>query len=1090
MKRYIKPAIITVLSILVVLFIIISVALWLVFTPERLTPIVRNQAEKHMPYQTEIGEVELTFFSTFPQFGLRVNDLTILSPYSGATNDTLLHAGQFTGIIDFKAWWKNDQVVIEKIVLKNGLVNLFTDSTGNSNFSLFLDENEKIKDETDEKEKSDSEFSFDLINIKRADFDNLNIYYTDLTSNIVTEVTQLSTSITGKMEEDNIIGSIDLKNANIIFQMEEMYTEVGNLAATGDFGIQGDEITGSFDIKRGNAIYLYDTMEAIVKNFSGSISGTMLPDHIVGNINISQSLITFGYDGETYLDNASVIIDAPSSTFIPSRVFLNLDNAKASVNQLAAHVSGTMEVDTSGIIHTDMGYQLENWRIREIIAMIPPAFHEYLEGIETDGLVSSTGKITGIYSDSVMPLMDIKLQLKNGSFNYAEYPLPLRNMNGDVHIFTDLADDARSFVRINRFNASTTNSSFTTSGVINRLFSDIHTNLSTSANLWMEEFNHLIPEELNTSMKGRLNGRIRSNFTMSQMENMELEKMKLSGSATFTEFEMVYDTISLKATGSKLDFALPNPDFSDKNPGFAQIKFSTSDFFASVNENMQTTVKNGELLLETSDFRDSTRVPQVICTFNLEELYAEMDTIRLSIRQPNGRFTLAPMAENPEQPDIELYYKGDYLELFAGENNIEIGKVDLRTGLQHVAPSEEDFFMQWLINGFLDMSDANFALHALSYPVQIPVVKMDFDPENFNFKEGRMIIGNSDFYLAGEMRNILSWVRGDSILTGRFNFDSEITDVTQLMSLTSGLGIEESVENLDEKTSADIANNGEFTGPYMVPQGVDFILQSNIRKVTFGVDTARNVLGEVIINDGILVLQDLTFSTSAADMQMTSIYRTPRKNHLYLGLDFHMLDIQINDLLNLIPDIDTIMPMLRSFDGTGEFHIAVETYMDSTYTLKMSTLRGASSVVGNDLVLMDGETFGQIARRFWFSRRAENKVDSLSAEFTIFEDQVDIYPFLIVIDRYGAIISGNHNLDMTFDYHISLVRSPLPFRLGLNVRGTPDKMRYGLRWPRYGRYYRPSSQRLVANKQLELRDIIRQSLLQNIRRREENQNQE
>ncbi|TCO06138.1 AsmA-like C-terminal region-containing protein [Natronoflexus pectinivorans] len=1090
MKRYLKPAIITVLSVLVVLFIIISVALWLVFTPERLTPIVRKQAEKHLPYHTEIGEVELTFFSTFPQFGLRINELTILSPFSGAKSDTLLHAGQFTGIIDFLAWWKNDQVIIEKVILKNGLVNLFTDSTGNSNFSLFLDETEKTEDESDEKVKTDSEFPFDLINLKRADLDNLNIYYTDLSANIVTEITQLTTSITGKMQGDNISGSINLKNANFIFLLNDMLTEVDNLKTSGNFDIEGDEITGNFDIKDGDVTYIYDTMEAFVKNISGSLAGTMLPDHIEGNINISQSQVTFGYDGETYLNNASVIINAPSTTFIPSRVWLNLDDATASVNQLAANLSGTLEVDTVGIIHTNMGYQLENWRIREIIAMVPPAFHEYLEGIEIDGIISSTGMITGIYSDSVMPLMDIKLQLTNGSFNYAEYPLPMRNMNGDVHIFTDLADDAKSFVRINRFNASTANSSFTTSGVINRLFSDIHTNLSTRANLWMEEFNHLIPEELNTSMKGRLNGRVRSNFSMSQMENMELEKMRFSGSATFTEFEMVYDTISLKTNGSKLDFTLPNPDKSDQNPGFAQFRFSVSELFASVNEDMHTTVKNGELFLETSDFRDSTRIPQVICTFNLEEVYAEMDTIRLTIRQPNGKFLLAPMAGNPEQPDIELYYKGDFLELFAGENNIEIGKVDLRTGMQHVAPAEEDFFMQWLINGFLDMSNANFALHALSYPVQIPVVKMDFDPENFNFKEGRMMIGNSDFHLSGEMRNILSWIRGDSILTGRFNFDSDITDVTQLMSLTSGLGIEESVESLNVETSADLAEDGEFTGPYMVPQGVDFILQSNIRKATFGVDTARNVLGEVIINDGILVLQDLTFSTSAAEMQMTSIYRTPRKNHLYLGLDFHMLDIQINELLNLIPDIDTIMPMLRSFKGTGEFHIAVETYMDSTYTLKMSTLRGASSIVGNDLVLMDGETFSKIARRLWFSRKAENKVDTLSAEFTIFEDQVDIYPFLIVMDRYGAVISGNHNLDMTFDYHISLVRSPLPFRLGLDVKGTPDRMRRRLAWPQYGRYYRPSSQRLVANKQLELRDIIRQSLLQNLRRREESQNQE
>jgi len=105
-------------------------------------------------------------------------------------------------------------------------------------------------------------------------------------------------------------------------------------------------------------------------------------------------------------------------------------------------------------------------------------------------------------------------------------------------------------------------------------------------------------------------------------------------------------------------------------------------------------------------------------------------------------------------------------------------------------------------------------------------------------------------------------------------------------------------------------------------------------------------------------------------MQLTAMYRTPRKNHLYLGLDYHLFDVEISRLLQMIPDIDTLMPMLRSFGGSGEFHIAIETYLDSLYNIKESTLRGASSIKGEDLVLMDGETFSEIAKTLRFSKRA------------------------------------------------------------------------------------------------------------------------
>ena len=186
----------------------------------------------------------------------------------------------------------------------------------------------------------------------------------------------------------------------------------------------------------------------------------------------------------------------------------------------------------------------------------------------------------------------------------------------------------------------------------------------------------------------------------------------------------------------------------------------------------------------------------------------------------------------------------------------------------------------------------------------------------------------------------------------------------------------------------------------------------------------------------------------------------------------------------MLPDLDTLMPMLRSFEGSGEFHIAVETYLDSLYNVKKSTLRGASSIRGQDLVLMDGETFGEIARTLRFSRQAKNRVDSLSAEFTIFREEIDVYPFLMVMDRYKVVIGGRHNLDMSFDYHISLVESPLPVRMGVNIAGNMDQMQYQLAMPRYAEFYRPASRRAVESRQLEFRKMIREALLQNIREQE------
>jgi hypothetical protein len=284
-----------------------------------------------------------------------------------------------------------------------------------------------------------------------------------------------------------------------------------------------------------------------------------------------------------------------------------------------------------------------------------------------------------------------------------------------------------------------------------------------------------------------------------------------------------------------------------------------------------------------------------------------------------------------------------------------------------------------------------------------------------------------------------------------------------------------------EAKAADPAPAEEVsTGPYMVPKGMDLQLNVDIASANYGSGEASDIKGKVRVKDGLLVLDDLNFVTPAAKMKLTTMYRTPRKNHLFMGLDFHMMDVEISELLKIIPDVDSIMPMLRSFSGKGEFHMAAETYLDSLYNPKKSTIRGAASVRGQNLVLMDGETFSEIAKTLKFSKKTFNKVDSLAAEFTVFKKEIDIYPFLIVMDKYKGVVAGRHNMDMSFDYHISVVDSPLPLKFGIDINGTLDDLKYRLAKCRYAELYRPAARGEVQNRQLELRRMIREALTQKL----------
>ncbi|MFC2116761.1 AsmA-like C-terminal region-containing protein [Bacteroidota bacterium] len=994
MKKFIKIFFIAFVSLLSLLILTIGIAWWIVFTPERITPIVRKQAGKIITCQSEIGEVKLTFLSTYPELGIQVNRFALINPVAGAPGDTLVKVEELVGIVDAVAWLKRKEIILVGLELSGGSINVFSDSLGNTNYDIF------VTDTTPSPER-DTEKPMPVIDIRKVVLDDVNLTYNDLSSKL----------------------------------------------------------------------------NAVVRDLNATITGSVTLDGMSGRLEVSRSGISFEYDGKKYLEQASIHFDIPLD-IIPSSQYLNLKNATLSVNDLELLLNGTLENDTlNRTLLTDIRYRLSSWPLETMVAMVPPSFNSRLEGIDGGGLLTSEGSISGPLNDSLTPLMDVHLILENGTMKYDGFPLPLHDILGDFTFYSDLRTDSLSFLRINRFEAKTPESHVMVEGLVNKLFSDIYCDLVTDNHLRLDEFAPMIPDSLNVKLSGSASGKVRAAFSLAQLKKMQLEKMKVFGSMTLSEFDASYDSLSLNTDRTRIDFALPNRNVPVNNTGFAFASISSDHLSVSKLESYQASLQNASISLETSDARDTTRIPDILCSFSMNSVSAGMDTRSLSLAKPDGKVSLSPRPGSPDQARITLSYSSEQMETTLGKDSAVLEAISLETEILN-DNSQEDIFLKWLAKGFIDLSRGSINVSGFPHPIEIPSVKMHFDPENFAIEDASLKIGRSDFRLSGNANNILSYFRGDSILRGRFSFVSDTTDITQIMALTSGLGSKDTTSaGQGEATKGDSV----YTGPYMVPMGVDLLLNTNIKSASFGQDTASNINGDVRVKDGVLVLDELSFETPAARMQVTSMYRTPRKNHLYVGLDYHMLDVEIEELLTMIPDMDTLMPMLRSFKGKGEFHIAVETYTDSLYNIKKSTLRGASSIRGSNLVLMDGETFSEIAQKLRFSRKAENKVDSLSAEFTIFRNEIDIYPFLIVMDKYKAVIAGRHNFDMSFDYHVSIVDSPIPVKLGLDLKGKMDDMSVNLAKCQYAELYRPVSRNAVENKQLELRKMIREILTQKVK---------
>lgn len=1010
MKTTIKILLWTLASLIIAVMIAIAVLVWWVFTPEKITPAVQNELAKMLTCDTKLERVELTFFSTFPEFALHLQGVSMVNPMDDAPSDTLLRAATACVTFDVMEFMKNDVLVVREVLLSDALVNAYVDASGKANYS--------VMPPSAEVDTAAFELPFSRLSIDKIDLQNVTVVYHDVPMKLKVDMSEVH----GRM-----------------------------------------------------------TMEGKTDLFTGLL-------------NLSSPSLSLDYDSVIYLDSVSTRISTDYS-FAMNRILLQMENAEVELNDLPLELQAEVENNSSsGDLIMDISFASEGkLPVKPLLKMVPASFTHYLEGINLDGKAALNGTLKGVVNDSSLPHLMVNIDLEKASFAYEGMPYQLRDMSGKADVVFDLKDEKSWHIVVNEFDARTFNSRITGSGRIDDLMGDMRFTLKAGGVLSLADVAPMLPDDMNINLRGIARGTMNLRFLFSQMMNFEFDKMKADGSFRISDFSALYDTIKAESRFADLAFQLPASD------AFKGGIHSQQPASSSVNV-------------------DGQKQAPAISTAGASFMSFQLQSDRLQVQQGdstsailNGLKLNAAVSNLMDSTlAMVLEIDGDVNSLNAemGNERVNTGPMKLTTLLEEDKQATAGS-LSWIPKGHVRMQDATIRLSSLEPEVRIPAVDFDFTRDELVLKDSRLLIGYSDFSLTGTVSNLTAYLENKGLLKGNFDFVSSTTDVNYLMKLMDGFGYGKEVVSTPDSqkstkevspTGLSVSNSQESvpesstsglpagasqqkvvaSSPFMVPKGIDFLLNVRVDEAFVSTDVLSNVRGSITIKDGLLGLESVLFTASAARMQLNALYHTPRRNHLFVGLDFHLTHIEIEELLMMIPDIDTIMPMLRSFGGRGEFHLAAETYLDSTYRFKPSTLRGVASVSGEDLVLMDGETFSEIAKILMFNKKTANKVDSLAAEFTIFRNEVDIYPFQLVMDKYKAVISGKHNLDMNFNYHISVTDSPLPFQLGVDVSGNIDDLKIRPAKPRYSTLYRPDRRREVDVKQLEIKQMIRKALTEGL----------
>ncbi len=369
------------------------------------------------------------------------------------------------------------------------------------------------------------------------------------------------------------------------------------------------------------------------------------------------------------------------------------------------------------------------------------------------------------------------------------------------------------------------------------------------------------------------------------------------------------------------------------------------------------------------------------------------------------------------------------------------------------------FLFGWELKGTL--STRNARLFTPAFPLRNRVSRLDiaFSNDSIAVNSLRYRAGRSDLVVSGLISNLRKGLTSKSVGNSlKINFDivSDTIDVNQLAAATfAGAAYMERVRrgqaeenlghgddsDLEERIDALASQSPDSIGPLLIPANIDASLRLRANNIMYADLDMKDLYGDVLMYDGGVNLHQLSARSDAGNLNFTALYSAPKPDNIKMGFGLDISRFNIERFLALVPAVDSVLPIIRDFRGIIDAELAATVDIDSSMNMILPTLDAAVRLTGDSLAFIDPKTYAMLGKWLRFRDRSDNYIKHMNVEMIVRDNQLRIFPFSFDIDRYRLGIAGYNDLNMNFDYHIAVLKSPLPFKFGITIKGNPDKFK-------------------------------------------------
>ena len=248
-RKLIRVSAITVGALLLTGFVVVAFVINYVFTPDKLTPIVLNVANRSLDADLKVESVELTFFSTFPQFGLKVDEGFLVSKVLNDSlpqkTDSLLAFKECVLTVNPLDYFLKNKISVHNLSLKNVAVYAYRNKTGKANWEIVKTSSDTLAVEKDtiSQNKFDSE-----VDIRQVELEHANLIFDDRNTEVYSRIDDVDLRLKLALTKRVSSLGVEFENKNILFwQQGELL--INKVAASLQTDIEIDRSTALWTLK-------------------------------------------------------------------------------------------------------------------------------------------------------------------------------------------------------------------------------------------------------------------------------------------------------------------------------------------------------------------------------------------------------------------------------------------------------------------------------------------------------------------------------------------------------------------------------------------------------------------------------------------------------------------------------------------------------------------------------------------------------------------------------------------------------------------------------------------------------------------------